>query len=848
MSQGYNVDDILEEIRRKKAQQQPEESVHTRTYADREPSERAEQPPQRPSRTESGRGSRLQDAPKSASPWGKHREPDVRAQQRGQERAPKRPAWDEREFDAPAPRGGQDVGYRSPRSEQAEQRRAARSQPAAGRFDASCGEEPPEQPVRRGAAERAGGFDFRAPGVADEQERTVRRSGNAISPDTDDFSLHFDLDEQTEETPHPAPQQHHKAVRGFDETHEMGRMGWPTAPQPKQEQRLTQSQWRQSYAEQELLEQETPDDDYADAQDAPYVAKDLKKIRIGLGVRLGLTTVLLIALAYLALSVRVFPYNELLGLKETFKLPLPEFLWPENDMRLFLLASLILSVVTTIVGSNVIGAGLMSLCRLRADADTPAALAMLAVLVQGIVLVCFPEAVLEYEQISLYFPVAAAVLLFTLIGKVMLMNRVWRNFQFLSDEKQKHAFLQIQNRDFAREFSRGLGPDISRVAYSAPSDFLSGFLTKSYSGDYSDTFAAVVAPVSLVGALLVSIVTAIFSKNAVISVSAFAAVMCICAPLSSEVVPNLMLGRMGKWLNKRGGMLAGYESAEDCAETGAVLLSDKDLFTEESVHLHGMKVFAEKRIDEAILDAASVILACDGVMSGVFLNMIGGNKALLKKVDGLIYEDGMGLSAWVDGKRVLIGSHELMRNHEIDCPSKDFESRYVRDGRKVLYIASSGELSAMFVISYNGDPRTADRLADLQRRGVSVALFATDPNMTPELIASAFNMKKSSVRVLPAKLHPEYQYLVRRKERVSAGVAHAGGLLGVLQVIRASSSVCRSVRAGTIVQLIGVIVGYGLVAVMAFINSLQAVWFMPVLFFGLIWLLITSAAASFVKS
>ena len=109
-------------------------------------------------------------------------------------------------------------------------------------------------------------------------------------------------------------------------------------------------------------------------------------------------------------------------------------------------------------------------------------------------------------------------------------------------------------------------------------------------------------------------------------------------------------------------MLAGYETAEELAAVGAVLLDEKDIFPGESVQLHGMKVFAEKRIDEAILDAASVILSCKGLMSGVFLNMIGGNQRMLKKVDSIIYEDGMGISAWVDGKRVLIGGRELMQN------------------------------------------------------------------------------------------------------------------------------------------------------------------------------------------
>ena len=150
------------------------------------------------------------------------------------------------------------------------------------------------------------------------------------------------------------------------------------------------------------------------------------------------------------------------------------------------------------------------------------------------------------------------------------------------------------------------------------------------------------------------------------------------------------------------------------------MISDRDLFPADSVMLHGMKVFAEKRIDEAILDAASVILSCGGILSGVFINMVGNNKRMLRAVDNLVYEDGMGISAWVDGKRVLIGTQELMRMHDIDCPSRDFEARYARDGRQVLYIANSGELSAMFVVSYNASPDIMDAMAGLARRGTSL--------------------------------------------------------------------------------------------------------------------------------
>ena len=91
---------------------------------------------------------------------------------------------------------------------------------------------------------------------------------------------------------------------------------------------------------------------------------------------------------------------------------------------------------------------------------------------------------------------------------------------------------------------------------------------------------------------------------------------------------------------------------------------------------HGIKTFGQRRIDEAILDAASVVCSCETTLADIFLQVIEGKQDILKPVDSVVYEDGMGLSAWVDSKRVLIGNRELMLNHGVDIPSKDYEERY----------------------------------------------------------------------------------------------------------------------------------------------------------------------------
>ncbi len=650
------------------------------------------------------------------------------------------------------------------------------------------------------------------------------------------FGLGFSPDDisQTETPPVPPRRISQPPLREF---------GRQQAPQPEG----FDDPVGENFAAQELSGQELFEDDpYATPEDAADAEKEVRSARVGAGIRMTVVGVLAFISIYLGFSLHPLAFAEKLGVPNGL-LFLPPFMLPEQDMRMFVIGNLVVCVLAGIICSDVISRGITSLCRMQANCDSPVSLAFLGVMIQGIMLVIFPDQINKNLSISLYLPVATLMLFFSAIGRHMQAVRTERNFLCVAADEAKYVFEQIESREFAREFSRGLGPDVDRVAYSTQSRFISGFFSRENTPDYCDSFSRLVSPICLAGALVVGILTFVLAKDPSTAVSAAAAILCICSPFSGAIIPNLMLSRMSKRLARKGAMLSGYDAAEEFSETGAVIISDRDLFSEENVMLHGMKVFAEKRIDEAILDAASVMLSCNGVMSGVFLNMIGGNRAMLKKVDSLSYEDSMGISAWVNGKRVLIGSHELMRRHEIDCPSKDFESRYARDGRRVLYLANSGELTAMFVVSYNADPEIAEILTSLERHGVFASVYTSDPNITSELISLAYGVKKSSIRILPAKIHAEYQELVRPRERTPAKGVHAGGLAGMQLLLKAASAIRHSVARSTILQLIGIIVGYGLVAFMAFSGSLSSAPFNTLIVFHLGWLVINWITASIVK-
>lgn len=66
--------------------------------------------------------------------------------------------------------------------------------------------------------------------------------------------------------------------------------------------------------------------------------------------------------------------------------------------------------------------------------------------------------------------------------------------------------------------------------------------------------------------------------------------------------------------------------------------------------------------------------------------MLRGKTELLYPVESYIYEDGLGLSGWIENKRVLLGTRELMENHSIDgLPSEAKEKEYT-NGNVAVYL------------------------------------------------------------------------------------------------------------------------------------------------------------------
>ena len=544
----------------------------------------------------------------------------------------------------------------------------------------------------------------------------------------------------------------------------------------------------------DISEEEEELEDYSSPKDKEAILRDMKSIKTGLLIRVVLMVVLFSLSLYLALAARDIQIGDEL-------LPLPTFIQPELHLRTYMVVSCILSAIGAVICSNTIGGGLLALLKFRANTDTLPMLALLGTLAQGICFIIKPEyfSVDKADfgsNLYLFFPVALFILLFNLLGKILVILRIQNNFKLVSSEKLKHAAVFLKDRNLLRDISKGLSMEEYTIAYPETSPFLANFLDNSYSEDHAERMSRVLAPICLLAGIVLAVLAYLFNKNIAEAVSTFTAIMCVSAPLTSTIAANLPLYRMSKKLIPAGAMVSGYSAVDAFSRTEAVILDAKDLFRPSDIILHGIKPFDQSKI-------------------------IGSNKAMLRPVENVTDEDAMGLSAWVDGKRVLIGNRELMVNHGIEVPSNDYEMRFVKDRKNIIYLSNSGQLSAMFVISYRPNNQTREQLDRMNEKGMSLIINTSDPNITAEKIHAVYDFPLDQIKLMPAKFHAAYEELTAQKEHSPAKIGFIGSTRMMVTAILDCMTAKTAIDQAVLIQMIALVVGYALVTLFSLMGNLS---------------------------
>lgn len=582
-------------------------------------------------------------------------------------------------------------------------------------------------------------------------------------------------------------------------------------------------------------------DDFNSFDDAASINDDILQLKSTLIVRLAVLTICLLLTAYMALA-------------NDFGLPIIQLLDKQTQTPAFVFVNSIIGVLAAFVSYTVIACGISKLLAMKGDCDSLTAAAVIASLVQSFTMLASPNLV-KAGIVHNYVPAAIGCLLFNTIGKLLIVSRTERNFRYISGTSKKCAMFMVKDEEKAQVFTRGTLNDIPALAAVRKTEFISDFVKNSYNSDITDRFCRIFTPI-LIGLALIAGAVAVplfksggYSESAFYpALSVFTGTICICSCFAMMLVANLPMAAASKKLRPMQAAIIGYDSAQDFAETNSIVADAAQLFPQGMVSLYRIKIFSETRIDEAIVEAASLTAQAGSVLRNMFYDIIAGKTELLNPVESYIYEDSMGLCGWINNRRILLGNRDLMINHSIEgLPSAEKEAEYTEGNRCAVYLSISGELSAMFILDLKANIDVENALRQLEKNHIYLMLRSVDSIISINRLSEMFGVSPEMFKLIPFRLHPVYEELTEYQPKTSTAMVCSESFSAMTSVIMTAKKLRRSVTLGVCIQATAMLLGIVLVIALICMKEFGALSVSNTIIYNLIFLIVTLISQLFNK-
>ncbi len=570
-------------------------------------------------------------------------------------------------------------------------------------------------------------------------------------------------------------------------------------------------------SDEETGEDEQPKviDDFESFDDAPSISHDIAQLKGSLILRLMVLVLCFAASFYIAVA------------NDTKALPIMELLNKRTQTNTYLFVNAIIGLFAAFSSYTVISCGLSKIVSFKADCDSLCAVSAVASIASVMIMFANTNLV-RGSLVHVYIPVAIASLIFNTIGKLFIVSRTQKSFRFVSESGDKYAVFPVTDEETAQNFTRGALNDFPKLASMRKTEFLSEFLKTTYASDSTDRFCRIFTPIVLIAAVITGVIAGFIGRtehgpsSIYIGISVFVGVTAICAGFSTMLIVNLPMYRAAKKNSENQGVILGFDCIDEFADTNSVLIDANQLFPQGSVKLSAIKVFSDTRIDEAIVEAASLTTQAGSILKNMFYDIIAGKTELLNPVESYIFEDSMGLCGWINNKRVLLGNRELMVNHSIDgMPSAAKEKEYTDSGRYAVYLSISGELSAMFLVEIIPTMEIRRSLRELQKNGVYVMVRSVDSLVSINRLSEMFDVSPEHLKLVPFRVHEQFNEVTAYQVKQRATLACSGKFSAMSSLILSCIHMRGTIGVGIGIQAVSILLGILICLVMVILSSFQ---------------------------
>ena len=414
-----------------------------------------------------------------------------------------------------------------------------------------------------------------------------------------------------------------------------------------------------------------------------------------------------------------------------------------------------------------------------------------------------------FESGFVFSIITSAVFAFNALAKYIRSTDISKIFNYICTEDEKNIITFVEQPDSNKvmDAEEGVG---YRIANRKKVKDIQGFMEYSTSSGPYEDLSEKVTIASLILSVIMAILFVISSKAYTFSigytvacaVAGLCGALCIATPVSSLILSIIAIRRANSVLKRYNAFLPGYLSGKDIDNINVVCVDITDLFGEDDVKLYNIKTFGGLALDKAIIDASALLTAANSPMQYMFSDF--SSVEAIPETDSIAYEEKMGLSGWVGGRKTLIGNRMIMETHGISVPPIEVDKKIIRNGYFPVYLASEGQLSALFIVGYNANSNVSYCLKQMYNSGLTLLVKTCDPNITDEMIADYFGIHRDSVKIMSR----ESEIVMKKAHSSDCATLICEDTLGYFNGILTSIKLCKYSWYSVVAQIIAIALAF----------------------------------------
>lgn len=420
-------------------------------------------------------------------------------------------------------------------------------------------------------------------------------------------------------------------------------------------------------------------------------------------------------------------------------------------------------------------------------------------------------------------PLALLSLLSNACTKASKHKRIYKNFLFVANEHPKKAITILNNNSATKTIVGKKIEGNALVCYGKNTRNITEFVKNSFCKDPN---AKKIVYVTIIGAMLglvISVIGFILSGNLsdflkILAISYF--VLAAPTVIGLTETPVKVASKRLKFYNA---MLSGYREASKLDNCNAIAADAKDLFPNGSIRLVDMKALSSNSVYQAILDAIALTENIGSPLAEMFKQAMDAPSDKPLEVDSAVYEDRMGISGWVNDRRVFIGNRILMESHGFtNIPEIELDKKIMRKGYFPIYLAIDGTPCVLFVAKYFADEEITYELKRLCNTGTTVFVKNCDPNISNEMLCDYFGLYEGSINVMSKQGSDLYSVMTEEVESCPGGSVYTDSVCGLFATLTASINIKCLSNVLYILYVICAVLGIFATAIAAFSGLLSA--------------------------